>query len=94
MGETGGHQQRSDALRDPMRTDMRRVAAFDKPVRALRRIAREPLVARLPTDAVPSTELPHAVEPAVVIREELRTLLHRGHLLPGHGRLAKGLPRR
>ena len=77
-------QERRQRVRNAMRARVRRVTALGEPTRALAHIPGEPLVARLPTDAVPRTELGHRVGTALMIGDELQPLVHRGHLLPGH----------
>jgi hypothetical protein len=53
-------------------------------------VAGKPLVAGLPTDAVPLAELRSSVEATPVIADETFTLVHGCVLLPGHRPTSEG----
>jgi hypothetical protein len=52
----------------------------------------QPLIARLPTDAVARTQFSHRVQTVPVIGDEPFTLIHRCSLQPAHGRPPEGRP--
>ena len=69
---------------NPVRAVKRRVAAVGERRTSAFLVPLQPLVARLPTDAIPGTELRHREEGAPVITEKALALLHGCGLQPRH----------
>src|SRR5665647_1565627 len=67
-----------------VRTHVWSVTALDESACPFGLIAREPLVAGLPANAVAGTEVRHRIPATLMIGNELHPLVHGRDLLPGH----------
>jgi hypothetical protein len=82
-----GADRRSDVGRDAVRAMVRSPASLAQPVRPLPFVARDPLVASLPTDPVALAQLDPRVQLALPVRDEPHPLVHGCRLPPRHALL-------
>ena len=89
---TGLADQRRHLVGYLVRTPPRRPAAIAESVASAPIESVQPLVAGLPTDAVPRTQLGHRVQVQPVIANEALSLFHGCSLQPGHRSTSQSIP--